>query len=82
MSSSFVTPWTSALQVPLSMGFSRQKYWSELPFPPPGDLPDPGIKSVSPASPPLAGRFFTTEPPGKLSGKCSLVVKIMYFCRS
>ena len=44
------------------MGFSRQEYWSGLPFPPPGDLPNPGIKPVSPA---LAGRFFTTEPPGK-----------------
>ena len=43
------------------MGFSRQGYWSGLPFPPPGDLPDPGIE---PASPALAGRFFTTEPPG------------------
>ena len=40
----FVTPWTITRQTPLSMGFSRQEYWSELPFPPPGDLPDPGIK--------------------------------------
>ena len=47
---------------PLSMGFSRQEYWSGLPCPPPGDLPNPGIKPKSPA---LAGRFFTTEPPGK-----------------
>ena len=45
------------------MGFCRQEYWSRLPFPPPGNLPDPGIK---PASPALAGRFFTCEPPGKL----------------
>ena len=44
------------------MGFPRQEYWSELPVPPPGDLPDPGIKFESPA---LAGGFFTTEPPGK-----------------
>ena len=58
----FATPWTVACQAPLSMGFSRQEYWSELPFPPPGDLPDPEIKPVSPA---LAGRFFTTAPPGK-----------------
>ena len=43
----FVTPWTVALQAPLSMGFSRQEYWSGLPFPPPGDLPDPGIKPES-----------------------------------
>ena len=51
-----------ALQAPLSMGFSRQEYWSELPFPSLGDLPDLGIKPTSPA---LAGVFFTTEPPGK-----------------
>ena len=44
------------------MGFSRQEYWDELIFPAPGDLPDPGIKSTSPVSPELAGRFFTTEP--------------------
>ena len=50
-------------QAPLPMGFSRQDYWSGLPFPPPGDLPDPGIK---PASPVLTGGFFTAEPPGKL----------------
>ena len=62
ISDSFVTPWSAARQAPLSMGFSRQEYWSELPFPPSGDLPDPGIKSGSPA---LAGRFFTTEPPRK-----------------
>ena len=54
-----------ALQVPLAMGFPRQEYWSGLPFPSPGDLPNPGIKPVSPASPILAGRFFTTVPPGK-----------------
>ena len=49
-------------QAPLSVGFSRQEYWSGLPFPPPGDLPNPGIEPMSPA---LAGGFFTTEPPGK-----------------
>ena len=63
----FVTPWTVALQAPLPMGFSRQEYWSGLPFPSPGDLPDPGIEPVSPA---LAGEFFTTELPGKLSEAC------------
>ena len=58
-----VAPWTTAHQVPLSMGFSRQEYWSGLLFPPPGDLPNPGIK---PAFPPLTGGLFTTtEPPGK-----------------
>ena len=45
----FATPWTVAYQAPLSMGFSRQEYWSGLPFPSPGDLPDPGIKPGSPA---------------------------------
>ena len=45
----FATLWTVACQVPLSMGFFRQEYWSGLPLPPPGDLPDPGIKPVSPA---------------------------------
>ena len=44
----FATPWTVAHQAPLSMGFSRQEYWSQLPFPSPGDLPDPGIKPRSP----------------------------------
>ena len=51
---------TVARQVPLSMGFSRQEYWSGLPFPSPGDLPDPGIKPVSLMSPALAGGFFIT----------------------
>ena len=54
---------TVAHQVPLSVGFSRQEYWSRLPFPPPGDLPHPGNELVSLVSPALAGRFFTTEPP-------------------
>ena len=57
----FVTTWTVAHQVPLSMGFPRQGHWSELPFPHLGDLPDPGIEPVSPVSPALAGKFFTTE---------------------
>ena len=56
------TPWTAAFQGPLSMGFSRQEYWSGLPFPSQGDLPDPGIEPMSPA---LAGGFFSTELPGK-----------------
>ena len=58
----FVTPWTVALQAPLSMRFSRQEYWSGLSFLPPGDLLHPGIDFTCPASPALAGRFFTTEP--------------------
>ena len=50
-----------SLPASLSMGFSRQEYWSELPCPPPGDLPDPEIESMSLTSPALAGRFFTTS---------------------
>ena len=49
----FVTPWTVAHQAPPSMGFSRQEYWSGLPGPPPGGLPDPGIEPLSPVSPAL-----------------------------
>ena len=54
--------WTVGCQAPSTEGFPRQEYWSGLPFLPSGDLCDPGIE---PASPILAGRFFTTEPPGK-----------------
>ena len=60
VSDSFVTPWTVARQAPLSMEFSRQEYWSGLPFPSPGDLPDPQVEPQPPASPELAGRFFST----------------------
>jgi len=55
----FATPWTVAHQVPLSMGFSRQEYWSGLPFPSPGDLPNPGIEPRSPA---LQADPLTSEP--------------------
>ena len=58
-----VTPWTVAHQAPPSMGFSRQEYWSGLPFPSPGDLPDPGIESGSPA---LQADSLPTELQGKL----------------
>ena len=61
----FVTPWTVAVQAPLSMKFPRQEYWSGFPFTTPGDLPDPGIEPASLASPVLAGGFFTTAPPRK-----------------
>ena len=57
----FVTPWTIALQASLSVGFSRQEYWSGLPRPPPEDIPDPGIKPRSLMLPASAGRFFTTS---------------------
>ena len=56
------TPWTTACQASLSMGFSRKEYWSGLPFPPPGDLPKPGIKPRSPA---LQVDSVLSEPPGK-----------------
>ena len=61
----FVTPWTVAHQALLYVGFPRQEYWSGLPFSPPEDLPDPGVKPMSPA---LAGVFFTTEPPWEAHG--------------
>ena len=57
----FATSWTVALQAPLSIGFSWQEYWSELPFPPPVDLPDPETEHVSLTPPALAGGFFTTS---------------------
>ena len=62
----FATPWTVAYQAPPSMGFSRQECWSGLPFPSPGDLPDPGIK---PGSPALQADALLSEPPGKHSNK-------------
>ena len=58
----FTTPGTVAHQVPLSMGFSRQEYWSEYPCPPPEDLPNPGIELLSPASPVLQADYLPTEP--------------------
>ena len=60
-----MTLWTVTCQAPLSMGFPRQEYWSGLPFPPPGDLPDPEIEPESSATPALADGFFTTEQPAK-----------------
>ena len=57
----FATPWSVALQTPLSVGFSRQEYWSGLPCPPPGDLPDSGIEPMSLMPPALAGGVFTTN---------------------
>ena len=69
----FATPWTVACQALLSMEFFRQKYWCGLPVPPPGDLPNTGIKPTSLASPALAGRFFissTTWEAKRLSSSC------------
>ena len=61
----FVTPWPVAHQTCLSIGFSRQEYRSGLPYPPPGDLPKPGIKPLSPASPALQADSLPIEPPRK-----------------
>ena len=61
----FVTSWTVACQAPLFMGFSRQEYWRELPFPSPGYLPNPGIEPTFSCGSCIAGRFFTAEPLGK-----------------
>ena len=72
----FVTPWTVARQAPLSMGFSRQGYWSGLPCPAPGDLPDPGIKHGSLKSPALADGFLSLAPPWKLQNPPNLVKNI------
>ena len=73
------TLWTIAHQAPVSIEFSRQEYWNGLPFPTPGDLPDPGIKLVSVESP-LAGRFFTAVPPWKpvylLDGCCLIFLAL------
>ena len=62
MSDSYVTPWTIARQAPQSVKFSRQEYWNGLPFPSPGDLPDPGVE---PRSPTLQVDALPSEPPGK-----------------
>ena len=69
-----VTPWTVAYQAPPSMGFSRQECWSGLPFPSPGDLPDPGIE---PGSPTLQADALPSEPPGK-PGVVEVVVVYYY----
>ena len=68
MSNSFVTQWTVACQAPLSMGFPRQEYWSGLPFPSPGDLPDPGIKPMSLVSPAWQADFLPLNHVGSSSG--------------
>ena len=67
----FLTPWTVAYQAPVSMGFSRQEYWSGLPFPSPGDLPNSGIK---PESPTLQADALTSEPPGMPSAYLRLLI--------
>ena len=79
----FASPWPVAHQPPLFVGFSPQESWSGLPFPAPGDLPDPGTEPECLVSPSLAARFFTTEPPGKPNlmwrGQQIHPVEIFYF---
>ena len=77
----FETLWTVACQAPLSIKFSRQEYWSGLLCPYPGDLPDPGIKPVSPAFPALAGRFFTTNSTWEAQQHCLLLLLLSRFSR-
>ena len=78
MSDSFATPCTVAHQTSLSMGFPRQEYWSELLFPSPGDLPDPGMEPVAPV---LAGRFLTTELPASVCVcVCIYIYIYIYTC--
>ena len=69
----YATPWTIDHQAPLSIGFSRQECWSGVSFPPPQDLPNPGIKIHVSWVSCLAGRFFTSEPPGKPQYICILM---------
>ena len=76
-----VTPWTVARQAPLSVGFSRQEYWSGLLFPPPGDLPPPRDQTQSLASPALAGGVLTPAPPGepvRICTKCLMSLPSQY----
>ena len=69
----FATPWTIACQAPLSMGFSRQEYWSGLPFPSPGYLPDPGFEPRSPA---LQADSLESEPLGGIPNKLIILYKL------
>ena len=73
----FATPWTVAYQDPLSMGFSRQEYWSGLPFSSPGDLPDPGIESQSPT---LQADTLTSKPPGKPYHLSKFHIYVLIYC--
>ena len=75
----FATPWTIVCQVPLSLEFSRQEYWSGFLFLSPGDLPDPGIEHASLAAPALTGEFFTTAPLGKPASSVQLLSRVLLF---
>ena len=76
----FATPWTVAHQAPLSIEFPRQEYWNGLPLLTPGVLPDPGIEPVSSTSLALAGRVYTTEPPGKLNTVSCVIHSVQFSC--
>ena len=69
-----------ACQAPLSMGFSRQEYWTGFPCPPPGDLPNPGIEPRSLMSPALVGRFFTTSPTWEAQNSSAAAAKSLQSC--
>ena len=73
----FATPWTVARQAPLSVGFSRQEYWSGLPFLSPGDLSNPGVESGSPA---LQANTLSSEPPGKPQNRGDLYIPMTDSC--
>ena len=73
----FVTPWIVACQAPLSMGFPQQEYWSRLPCPPPGHLPEPGIKPTSPVS---QVDFIPAEPSGKPKYVCVYIYVCVCVC--
>ena len=75
----FATVWTLAQKAPLSVGFSRQEYWSGPPCPPPGDLPDPDMLPASLSSPALAGRFLLLVPPKKPLPQASRVIFLVVF---
>jgi len=76
-----VIPRAAACPAPLSMGFSRQEYWSGLPFPSPGDLPDPEIGQET-GSPSLQADSLSTEPLGKSRNKCLVVFHSVFSCVS
>ena len=76
----FATLWTITCQAPLSIEFPKQAYWSCLPFPISGTLPDPRIELTSPVSPALTGRFFTTAPPGKMQNNLTTAYSVAKSC--
>ena len=79
VSNSFVISWTVDFQAPLSLGFPRREYWGGLPFPPPGNLPSPGIEPTSLASPVLAGGFFTTGTTWEAHGCLAVGKNVVYW---